>query len=227
MVKKIWLGLFLVLVVLSTSFYIMMPEKIRIDFTKTRTIFRIYNPITEKYETSGIEYTRIFDGTTLMRAKNRNISYDIRGNITEWYRKANFKEGIIAEDFVYFNNQATDVEQVPVSHKICFTMATGKIFEYLISDITYNGTSKRITSPFSFGKNMKVTFQDGYHIAKVVNNKVAKDKIIVRYRINSDYECFSVRLFDPPTIDTKTNVTVEGYNYSVAIEKETSVNFHG
>ena len=227
--KIIWLGAFLALVILSASFYIFMPEKIRIDFTKTRTIFTIYNPETGKFDdTQAIEYTRIFDGTILMRAKNRNITYNIKDGITEWYRIAKFKEDIIVEDFVEFSNEVTDVENVPVSHKACFTNAQGKIFEYLISNIEYGGESKPITSPFRFGKNMKVTFQDGHHIAKVVNNKVRPDKIIVRYRIKSDYECFDIRLFDPEediiytpshTIGTYCN---SFYNPTSKVMKDTS-----
>jgi len=198
MAKRIWIGSLLLFVILTSSFYILMPGKVRIDFQETRTIFRVWEE--DNFVISGIEYTKIFDGSKLMRAKNRSISYDIKKNITKWYRIANFKDNIIVEDFVEFENEATDVENVPIDHKICFTNAKGKIFEYLVSDITYDGDTKSITSPFSFGKNMKVSFQDGYHIAKVVNNKIAKDKIIVRYRVTEDNECFDVRLFDPEII---------------------------
>ena len=48
---------------------------------------------------------------------------------------------------------------------------------------------------------MKLVFQDNYYRAKVYQNKVAADKIIVRYRIDSNYQCFDVRLFDPPVYD--------------------------
>ncbi len=195
MAKKIWLGSILILVILTTSFYMLMPDKVRIDFTKTRTIFRVYEE--GKFVISGIEYTRIFDGTKLMRAKNRTRSYDIKDKTTEWHRVASFKDKIIAEDFYKFDNEATDVETVPISHMACFTNAQGKIFEYLISNIEYNGTTGDIMSPFDFGKNMKITFQEGYYRAKVYQQKVRPDKIIVRYRITSDYECFDIRLFDP------------------------------
>ncbi len=202
---KISVGILLVLVVLSTSFYILLPEKIRIDFQKTKTVFSIYNNDTGKFVISGIEYSRIFDGTKLMRANFRNISYSINEKTTEWYRIARFKQDIIVEDFVVFDNDVTDVENVPVSHKVCITNAENKIFEYLITNIEYNGLTKEITSPFTFGKNMKVTFQDGYYRAKVYQQKVASDKIIVRYRVTSDYECFDIRLFDP--IELSVSVT--------------------
>jgi len=196
--KKIAIGV-LILVILTSSFYILLPEKVRIDLESTRTKFSVYED--GKFVLSGIEYTRIFDGTKLMRAKNREINYSYDLDNTRLYRKADFKDGIVAEDFYTFNNKETDVENIPISHQICFTNATNKIFEYLINNIYYSGETKDITSPFSFEKNMKVSFQDGYYRAKVYQNKVAPDKIIVRYRIPDDYECYDVRLFDPELVD--------------------------
>ena len=203
MVNKIKLSAWLTLVILSTAFYMLYEDnfgKLRIDFTETKTLYKVYeNGSFPSFPVVAKEFTRAFDGTKLMRAKNRSINYTINfDNTTDWYRIANFKERIIVEDFVEFDNLATNIEDVPVSHEICFTNAQGKIFEYLITHITYDGVTKNITSPFSFGKNMKVTFQEGYYRAKVYNNKVAPDKIIVRYRIKKDYECFDVRMFDPP-----------------------------
>ncbi len=199
--KKIWLGVSMLLVILTSSFYMLMPDKIRIDFTNTRTTYNVFNPETNKTDDmQGIEYTRIFDGTKLMRAKNRSRAYIIEEGMTKWHRAAYFKEGIIAEDFIKFENKATDVENVPISHKICFTNAAGKIFDYLIDKITYDEETKNITSPFSFGHNMKLTWQEGAYRAKVHNYKYASDKIKIRYRINFDYECFDIRLTDPELI---------------------------
>ncbi len=206
MVKKIWLGTVLVLIILTSSFYILMPDKVRIDFTKTRTIFSIYNPETEKFDDiQGIEYVRIFDGTRLMRAKNRTINYILLDGITLANRQSSFKERIVIDEIYKFVNEVTNVENVPVSHNICFNNAENKIFEYMIDRIEYDGETKDITSPFEFGKNMKLTFQEGYYRAKVYNYKYATDKIKIRYRVTEDYQCFDVRLFDPVII--KINLT--------------------
>ncbi len=223
MVKKIWLGTVLVLIILTSSFYILMPDKVRIDFTKTRTIFSIYNPETEKFDDiQGIEYVRIFDGTRLMRAKNRTINYILLDGITLANRQSSFKERIVIDEIYKFVNEVTNVENVPVSHNICFNNAENKIFEYMIDRIEYDGETKDITSPFEFRKNMKLTFQEGYYRAKVYNYKYATDKIKIRYRVTEDYQCFDVRLFDPVII--KINLTdsikelkeceVIQYNYS-------------
>ena len=120
---KIILSAVLALIVLTASFYMFMPGKLRIDFEKTRTIFKIYED--DKFVTSGIEYTRIFDGTRLMRAKNRSISYIIKDSTTEWYRVAMFKEGIIAEDFVGFENEATNINYSFDLFCCCWSFITG------------------------------------------------------------------------------------------------------
>ena len=195
MVKKILLGTALVLVILFASFYIMLPEKVRIDFTETRTIFKVYEG--DKFVISGIEYTRIFDGTKLMRAKDRVINYTLLEGKTMAERTSMFKEGIVVDENYEFDNDVVSVESVPISHNVCFTNATGKIFEYMIDKIEYDGNTTDIVSPFSFGKNMKLTFQDGWYRAKVYNYKYASDKIKIRYKIEEDYQCFDVRLFDP------------------------------
>ncbi|KKM55277.1 hypothetical protein LCGC14_1552780 [marine sediment metagenome] len=216
MAKKIWLGSALVLVVLTASFYILMPEKVRIDFTKTRTIFSVYNILTEKFDIEGIEYVRIFDGTKLMRAKNRTIDYTLLEGKTMAERVSMFKDGIVIEEKYGFDNDVVDVENVPTSHNICFTNAENKIFEYMIDRITYEGLTKDITSPFEFGKNMKLTFQDGYYRAKVYNYKYASDKIKIRYRVESDYQCFDVRFFDPVK---EKKLIKTNYTYNTKLEE--------
>ena len=210
MVKtKIWLGIALLLVVLTSSFYIMMPENVRIDFSKTRTKFSVWE--NEKFVLAGYEYTRLFDGSKLMRAKSRTLVYDLKDGTTEVLRTANFKDGIIATDKYVFDNNVTEVEQVPVSHDICVINGSGKIFEYLIQNILYEGVTKDIVSPFSFGHRMKVDFMDGYYRARVYQNKVAADKLIVRYRVTSDDQCFSVRLFDPVAVSAPSEGDLVGF----------------
>lgn len=194
-IKKIWLGAILLLVVLTATFYIVMPENVRIDFSKTRTKFSVWE--NQKFVLSGIEYTRIFDGSKLMRAKNRTLDYFLEDDMTRVVRVANFKDNIKVTDTYLFRNDVVDVEDVPISHNICFSNAKGKIFEYLVSNIKYDGLTKDIVSPFSFGHRMKLSFQDDYYRAKVYQQKFAPDKLIVRYRVIDDEQCFSIRLFDP------------------------------
>jgi len=194
--QKIYLGA-LILVVLTTTFYIYLPDEVRIDFEKTRTIFKIFEDNT--FVVSGKESVRIFDGSTRMLAKSRENVFDIREGMTIVTKEAiMFRDDITIIQTYTFANNISDVTQVPLSEEICFNNAQGKIFEWLITSITYSGESQPISSPFSFGKKMKIEFQEGYHIAKVVNSKTVPDKILIRYRITENQQCFNVRLFDPP-----------------------------
>lgn len=217
MAKKILLGA-LIFVILTSSFYIMLPEQVKIIFEDTRTVFKVYTG--SKYETSAVEYVRVFDGSKKMLADSRANTYLIYEgidpmtntivNFTNVTKTAYMKrDGVRVEQLYHFNGMTEDKAMVPVSERICFYNGSGKIFEWLIKDITYTGVTKDIISPFAFGMNMEVEFQDGYYRAKVYNNLVAPDKIIVRYRIPDDDECYDVRLFDPcTTLSDNTPVTL-------------------
>lgn len=220
MAKKILLGA-LIFVILTSSFYIMLPEQVKIIFEDTRTVFKVYTG--SKYETSAVEYVRVFDGSKKMLADSRANTYLIYEgidpmtntivNFTNVTKTAYMKrDGVRVEQLYHFNGMTEDKAMVPVSERICFYNGSGKIFEWLIKDITYTGVTKDIISPFAFGMNMEVEFQDGYYRAKVYNNLVAPDKIIVRYRIPDDDECYDVRLFDPCVVlsdDTPVTVAVD------------------
>ena len=58
---KYYLG-FLVLVILSSSFYIMFDDEVRLDFQSTRTLFKVYEE--DRFVLAATEYVRIFDITT-------------------------------------------------------------------------------------------------------------------------------------------------------------------
>ncbi len=230
MAKKIIFGV-LILVVLSASIYVMLPEQVRIDIQKTRTIFKVYDD--GKFIPTAYEYTRLFDGRTKMLAKNRIVDYT-NGTPTLIHRKAiMFRENITIEDFYYFDGSIDDIEQVPISHKICFTNAKGKLFEYLITDLdnSFKETFE-FTSPFSFGEKMKINFHDDYYRAKYYNYLTVNNKIKIRYRIINNSQCFNVRLTDPLDIETislsmseKTDITGSKYISFEAPKEDISIYF--
>ncbi len=65
----------IIIVALLTSIYFQLDEEVKIHIYKTRTIFSVWDG--NSFEPTAYEYTRIFDGTKLMRAKNRTLDYDI------------------------------------------------------------------------------------------------------------------------------------------------------
>ena len=210
---------FMILVVLTASIYILLPDKVRIDVEGTKTTFKVWE--NGQWVLAGTERTILFDGTTKMRAKSRNIEYFINGNKTKIVRTANFKQNITAIDTYLFDGTTKDVGLYPISHDVEIINGIGKIFVYEVNDLEYFGeTIKDISSPQTFGHNMKIEWQDGNYYSKIYKYK-NKDigKLTIKYRLNEAYEKFNVRLFDPyPWDDTTPTITlnfpVNNYNYT-------------
>ena len=211
MAKKILIG-FLILVILSSSIYILLPDNIRIDVEKTKTTFKVWE--NESWILAGTERTILFDGTKKMRAKSREINYFVDGNKTKIVRTAYFKDNITAIDTYLFDGGTKDIELYPVEHIVEILNGKGKLFVYEVNDLEYSGeTIKGISSPQMFGHQMKVEWQDGNYYSKIFKYK-DKDvgKLTIKYRVNSDYEKYHVRLFDPPWDYTGTKWSLDPYN---------------
>ncbi len=194
MAKKYYIG-FLILVILSTSLYVMLPDKIRIDVQKTRTQYRVYE--NDSWILSATEYVNVWDGSKKMRAKNRSINWINNSGIITISREANYKDSISTYETYVFDSTKNDVELVPILHETICVNCVGKILQFEYKDITYSGETKVIFSPFSFGHNMKLTWQDGAYYSKVLTYKTVSPKIRIRYKPVKDRETFYVRLFDP------------------------------
>lgn len=197
MAKKIIFSAFLILVVLATSIYLVMPDKVKIDIQNTRTQYSVLE--NDSWVLAATEYVNLFDGTTKMRASSREISYFNDTNYVYVIRNSEWKDGIVTKQTYTFDKYADKVEDLPISNTFeCFN-CNGKIVSYEIRDILYEGETKDIQSPFSFGHNMKLEWEPGNYYAKVFQQK-SSDKIIVKYKPTKDYESYDVRLFDPPSL---------------------------
>jgi len=202
---------FLILVILTSSIYILLPDSVRIDVQKTKTIFRVYE--NESWVVSGIEYTNLYDGTKKMRAKNREIEYNIlQDNKTEIIRTAYFKENITAIDTYLFDGGTKDIELFPIKHTIEIINGEDKILAYEVHKLLYNGeTIKDLKSPQEFGHKMKVEWDDGNYYSKIYKYKDKEEgKLIIRYMIDSNNYIKNVRLFDPQ----QNNFSVSQDTYS-------------
>jgi len=194
MATKIYLGAFLILVVLSVSIYFLMPEKVKISIEKTRAKYFVWED--ESWVQSATEYVNLYDGTTKMRAKSRELDYWNDSNNAYAKRTSLWKDEIKTIQTYTFKIDNQEVEQFPISNKFeCFN-CEGKIVHYEIRDILYDGPTQIITSPFSFGHNMKIEWQEGSYYSKVFQ-QIVSDKIIIKYRPQDNDEIYSVRLFDP------------------------------
>ena len=227
MAIKKYLGVFIILVILSASIYIMIPDKVKISVEKTRTKYFVWE--SESWVLAATEYVNLFDGTTKMRAKSRNLSTITSGDLTEIVRKSQWKDNITTIQTYLFDSSKEDLESFPIENKFECINCVGKIVHYEIRDILYEGETKVITSPFSFGHRMKIEWQTGNYYSKAFQQKVASEKIIIKYRPTSNYEVYEVRLFDPPSTpgiyidENSTNQIVEqGTNITIYAKANTT-----
>jgi len=194
MANKYVIG-FLVLVLLSASIYVLMPDSVKVLVENTRTKYYVWE--NESWVLGGIEYVNLFDGTTKMRASSRILDQTVTEESITIIRTSTWKDNITTIQTYTFDGSLDDVEMVPVANKFECINCQGKIVHYEFRDISYDGITRGAISPETFGHNIKVEWQDGYDWAKVYQLKTVADKLIIRYRPNSDYEVYNVRVFDP------------------------------
>lgn len=208
--KKYLIGFFL-LVILTASVYVLLPDNIKISVEKTKTTFQVWE---NEWVLAGTERTILYDGTKKMRASSREIEYFIEGTKTKIVRTAYFKEDIVAKDTYLFDGNTSDLEMYPVEHNVEILNGQGKLFVYEVNDLEYFGETKNdITSPQSFGHNIKIEWESGNYYSKIFKYK-NKDvgKLTVKYRVDEHYKKYSVRLFDP--VQSEGSITVDG-SYTV------------
>ncbi|MHA1690045.1 MAG: hypothetical protein ACTSU7_00275 [Candidatus Heimdallarchaeaceae archaeon] len=206
------------MVLLTSSVYIMLPNEVRIDVEKTRTTFQVYED--GEWILSGVEYVNLFDGTKKMRASSRDLDYFIEGNISTITRTANYKDGIITVEVYVFNGSSSDVRMYPVSHNIQVLNGEGKLLQYEVQKLLYDGeTIKGIPSPQEFGHQMKVEWGEGNYYSRIWKySGIDQGKLTVKYRIDSQFYEKDVRLFDPPIennnliVESGETVTLGGDN---------------
>lgn len=194
MAVKYYFGAVLVFVILTSSIYFMIPDKVRIDIENTRTKYFVYE---DKFVLAATEYLNLYDGTTKMRAKSRDVSWFNDSQFVYAARISKWKDNITTIQTYKFEQDVDDVRNFPLENKLECYNCEGKIVHYEIRDILYDGETQIISSPFSFGHNMKVEWQTGAYYSKVFQQK-SSDKIIIKYRPIDSYEEYLVRLFDPP-----------------------------
>jgi hypothetical protein len=210
----------------------MLPNQLRIDVENTKTTFKVFedNSFTnytyeDKYTENGTlyqevvdikyiknsswiltgtEYTKIYDGTKLMRSNQRvvNSTIDKTNNKTTIYRYSYFKDNILIIDTYLFNGNTKDIELFPIEHKIDVFNAQDKILVYEVNDLSYLGeTTKDLISPMSFGHNMKVEWEEGEYYSRIYKYSGKEiGKLEIKYRINEDIFTKKVRLFDPSSL---------------------------
>ena len=229
---KISYGL-LILVILTSSMYVMFDEELRLDVQNTKTLFKQY--IDEKWVLSSTERVWLMDGTTKMRAKSRLVSVLNTSEGINIIRDSLWKDNIKIKHTYEFDSSIKNIEQFPINEYITVYNATGKILKYEIRDFEYTDytgrAGKNIESPFSYGNNMKLSWNGSYY-AKIFNQK-SGDKIIIKFRVTEDNQTFNVRMFDPvPFVPLPSDLLLYYYSTNTSAtnvidESDSDVQYNG
>ena len=215
--EKIMIGVMTFILAVSVI-YIFSPEnvKMRVDYDKS-TFYVLEN---SRWVVSGREYNLLFDGASKMyrSPSNIEIEYYNTSNTMTIIRKVPYLRGPVIKDTYFFNGELTDVENFPIFHTVEIYNASGYYYRYEVRDLVYDGESKKLEgTDYFFGRNMKVEWQDGYRWARVYKSGILK----VQYDIPSDYEIYSVRLYDP-LVELNFTATLSGNITTFTVLPETS-----
>ncbi|MBU0791904.1 MAG: hypothetical protein KKC55_15760, partial [Gammaproteobacteria bacterium] len=235
----ITVGILILLLASTGILYITLTAeglKIRID--ADQATFYALNE-NNRYVVVGRELTSVWEGTTKL---NRKL--DLIELKHEFYNKSSGKWELLGLDFkilpatnikstrtTYYKSNISIRESwvfdasnpganyFPVRHYIeCFN-CQGRILQYEVRDLIYDGpTIKNVESPQSFGMDMKVEWEAD---RSYWNTLYKSDILKVRFKPQSNYEIYKVRLFDP--VGTIT-LTLEGSESNINAELGSVIN---
>lgn len=196
----------LLFTIMITALYVLLPGevKLRVDDDKTT----IYTLDESRWKVAGREYNKLFDGTSLMyRASARiNVTYIYDDDSITIIRYTPYIRGSSIKDTYYFKGNISNVELVPIYHKIELFNASGYIYQYEVRELVYDGpTIKNVESPQSFGRNIKIEWDNEDYWNTVYKSGILK----IRYRPSSDYEVLHIRMFDPVLVPTAIELCKE------------------
>jgi len=197
---KYIIGLILLTVLTSSVYLVLIDEGVKIDIQETRTFF--YVDVDGDWVNSGIEYVNLFDGTAKMRASSRNLETYVNATHVVVERSAIYKQNIsIIEHYIFESNNGL-IEKFPVAHNIRVFNGVGKILQYEITKLKYTGeTVHDITSPQSFGWDMKADWSPGNYYSRIYKYKNKDEaKLTIKYRPDTDDFTIQARMFDPVTV---------------------------
>ncbi|KKL96578.1 hypothetical protein LCGC14_1843070 [marine sediment metagenome] len=206
---KIYLG-FLTIILIATAVYISFAGEARLRIDDDKAVFYVNE---SRWLISALQEDRLFSGASIVDRVKATI---VRGNYTEdnlrvEYRFTGYENQEIISHTWKFNPYSKNIEDFPIEEKICISGAKGKYYRYSLKRLFEVEPKRKLIdeTSASFGRNMKVTFELGYSWAQI-GWPYGKDSFAVQYKIDSDYECYNIRVFDPPPAEDSSliNVTI-------------------
>lgn len=188
----------LILLVVSTGIYVSLQGDATMGVFPDRTVFLVN--ISGEMLLGGSEYLFLFSGNSRVSSINSQIEifheFDNESNILTVTRRTPFVNGAVIENTYVFDSLEGDITKFPLEHRVRVLNGSGLFFRYEVRDLVYDGPTDRNlnVTEMSFGRNMKVEWQEGYRWAHVFSSGVLR----VQYAVTSNDETFLVRLFDPP-----------------------------
>ena len=207
MANKIFIGI-LTIVIFSTIFYVYGPGvRLRVDDDKS--VLYTSPPGELRWVVVGTEYDKMFDGTTKMNRRpsdiTREIFIDYSTNLTKIVRTTPYIRGPVIVHTWYFDGNLNRKDTVPISEMIEIYNGSGYIYQYEVRDLYYDGEtmdavtlSQQQNNPYKifFDMDTKIEWDDKSYWSKVYMSGIFK----ARYRPDSDYELYEIRLYDPTQI---------------------------
>jgi len=224
--KKIILGILTILILTSGAIYLTFGNDVKMRIDNDKSTFYVFND-NSRWEVSGREYNNIFDGTSKMNRDVSNIKIDTTydGNEVTIKRTTPYKRGPVIVDTYTFDGDIEDIELFPISHQVEIFNGSGFFYRYEVRELEYSGETKKLEgeTSLSFGKNMKVDIAPDYRWAWVYSSGIVK----AQYDLDTDYETFNVRFFDPPE-DIDSNFTSDGSGFANEVDGiKTKINADG
>ena len=208
--KRYTIGFLIILSSIAASYIYFQDVRIRIDDDKA--VFYVKE---SRWLISALQEDRLYSGTGIVDRVKASI---VRENYTEnnlivESRFTRYENGEAILHTWKFDPYTENIEDFPIKEEICIENAKGKYYRYSLKKLYEPGPKRKlIETSASFGRNMKVTFEPDYSWAWI-GWPYGKDSFAVQYKIDSDYECFDVRLFDPVLVYTNNFTKVGQSDY--------------
>jgi len=204
---KIVIGTLLVILLASGVVYVSL-EKVRVRVDEDKSTLYVKNE-NNRWVVAGREYNKLFDGSHLLYRDKKNVKVktvvdDINQTVLI-ERRTPFIRGPVIVDTYFFDGRLDDVRLFPIRHTVEVFNGSGFFYRYEVRNLDYDGSTTKLDGDetlLGFGRNVYVRLHPGYRWAWVYASGVLK----AQYDILSDYEVFSVRLFDPSTSFTTEQV---------------------
>jgi len=221
---KQYVGILTIIVLLS-SYYVIFEDDAQIRMDNTWIKYYQNDTSLNRMLVDGQFRPYLMDGTSNMNraSVSRDININNETGIVIQRRDAMYKEGIYTVETITYDSNLDNIEDFPVEYKIKIYNAKGKVFKYYANLLTYNYDTEKFChinnnndvtygcniNTWNFENNMKIDFDVGYYYGKVTKSGT----FTLKYNIESDFEEYSIRLFDPDTITLYLNGLSEDRKY--------------